>query len=299
MRSFRLLSLRVALAGMLLCTSVSCFAQDEHLAFDIMSLHENKAGIGAGGDEPDTNVPLGPGNVYSPTGGQLNLRNMDLLQMIRFAYRMTGSQQEAFDAMVPAWAREARYDLKARTEKTDVTKDELRLMMRALLADRFGLRVHYEDRETSVFVLQFVSAGKPGPHLRAHVDGPCSTKFVDGTLSPTDEGFPKVCGGLLNLPGSTDRHYRIGARDLSVTVFATSLTSWGDLGRPVVNNTGWTGTIDFYLDFVPPRVIDSGADFDGDSFREALRKQLGLKLEAQKRPVPVLLLDAIAKPTEN
>ena len=291
--------LRSVMLMCLLAVTVAALAQDARLSFDVVSLHENKAGFGPNGEEPDSNVPLGPGNVYSPTGGQLNLRNIDLMQMVHFAYRMAGSQLETFDRSAPGWAREVRYDLKARTERANVSKDELRLMMRSLLADRFGLRVHTEDRETSVFLLQLVKQGEPGPHSRAHAGGPCSTEFAGSTLSATGEGFPSVCGGLLNLPGSTDRHYRVGARDLPITVFATSLTSWGDLGRPVVNDTGISGAVDFYMDFVPSRVVNSGADFDGDNFREALQKQLGLKLVSEKRAVPVWLLDAIARPTEN
>lgn len=274
-------------------------AAQQKLAFDIASVRENKTGTGPGGEEPNTNVPLGPGNVYSPTGGQLNLRNIDFLQLISFAWKLTLPQRDTFHDMAPSWAREARYDIQARTDKADVTKDELRLMMQSLLKNRFGLAVHYEDRTTSVYALQLLKPDTLGSHFRKHTGG-CSTEFKGNTTVDSDaDGYPKVCGGLLLLAGSTGTHYRIGASDMPITVFATSLTGWGDLGRPVVNDTGITGNIDFVLDFIPPNPQAAAADVEGQGFQEALHKQLGVKLESQKQPVPVLVLDHLDPLSEN
>jgi uncharacterized protein (TIGR03435 family) len=276
------------------------FAQDQpkSMAFDLASIHESKPE--AGNEKQESNVPLGPGNVYSPTDGQLNTHNMPLLQLIAFAYRMTSSEEQALREAAPGWAREGRYDVQARTDKHDVTKDELRLMMRSLLADRFSLVVHYATKTASVYAMQFVKRDTPGPQLRPHTSGACSTDFQGKTSSPAADGYPSVCGGLLLLPGSTDSHYRIGARDIPIATIATSLSSWGDLGRPVVNDTGSTGNYDFVLDFVPPRVeAASKFDVEGPSFLEALRKQLGIKLEGQKLPMKGLVLDHIDHLSEN
>ncbi|MEZ2345507.1 TIGR03435 family protein [Terriglobus sp. RCC_193] len=283
----------------ILCLALPIAAQQK-LAFDITSVRENKSGIGPGSKEPNTNVPLGPGNVYSPTGGQLNLRNIEFLQIISFAWKLTLPQRDAFRDMAPPWAREARFDIQARTDKSDVTKDELRLMMRSLLEERFGLVVHYETRTASVYSLQLLKPDTFGPHFRKHT-GTCSTDFKGKTTDDADaEGYPQVCGGLLMLAGSNSTHFRIGARDMPITVFATSLTGWGDLGRPVVNDTGITGNIDFILDFIPPYAqAAAGADVEGQGFQEALHKQLGVKLEPQKQPVPVLVLDHIDHLSEN
>ncbi|SDE80133.1 TIGR03435 family protein [Terriglobus roseus] len=275
-------------------------AAQQKLAFDVASIRENKSVAGPGGEQPSTNVPLGPGNVYSPTGGQLNIRNTGLLLLVSFAYRMSIPQQDAFRDMAPTWVTEERFDIQARTDKTDVTKDELRLMMRSLLADRFGLVVHNETRTAPVYSMQLLKADTLGPHFRKHT-GACSKDFKGKTTVDADaDGYPEVCGGLLLLSGSASTHFRIGARDMPITVFATSLTGWGDLGRPVINDTGIKDNIDFVLDFVPPYAqAAAGADVDGQGFQEALRKQLGLKLEAQKQPVEMMVLDHIDHLSEN
>lgn len=275
-------------------------AAQQKLAFDVASVRENKALDGPGGEPPQTNVPLGPGNVYSPTGGQLNIRNTGLLLLVSFAYRMSIPQQDAFRDMAPKWVTETRFDIQARTDKTDVTKDELRLMMRSLLADRFGLVVHSEMRTAPVYSMQLVKPDTLGPHFRRHT-GACSKDFKGKTTVDADaDGYPEVCGGLLLLSGSASTHFRIGASDIPITVFAMSLTGWGDLGRPVVNDTGISANIDFVLDYIPPYAqAAAGADADGQGFQEALRKQLGLKLEAQKQPVEIIVLDHIDHLSEN
>lgn len=291
--------MRIASSLLVLLTLSVQLAAQQKLTFDIASIRENKSGTGPGGDQQDTNVPLGPGNVYSPTGGQLNLRNIEFLQLVAFAWKMTLPQRDAFRDMAPQWARDAHFDIQARTDKADVTKDELRQMMQSLLKDRFGLSAHYEDRTTPVFALQMIKPDTFGPHFRKHT-GTCSTEFKGNTTVDSDpDGYPKVCGGLLLLPGSTGTHFRIGASDMPITVFANSLTGWGDLGRPVVNDTGLTGNIDFLLDFIPPNPQAAAVDQEGQGFQEALHKQLGVKLEAQKQAVPVLILDHLDHLSEN
>ncbi len=283
---------------------------DQKLSFDIASVRENKTGLPPTGDAPDTNVPLGPGDVYSPTGGLLTIKNFAPIQFIAFAYRLTSSQMDELVAHAPAWITQSRYNLQARTDKTNVTKNELRLMMRSLLADRFGLVVHYEAKVTSVFAMQLVKPGTTGPRLRPHpVDG-CSRSFRNESpdaLPPAesiDGGYPTVCGGLVMLPSSTPMHYSIGARDVPITNISNALPSWGDLGRPVVDQTGLTGNYDFALDFAPKRPdpppgTPVAADLEEPNFLEAVRKQLGLKLESQKQAVQVLILDHITPLTDN
>jgi len=108
----------------------------EKLSFDVASVRQNKSGPAPNGDAPGSNVPLGPGNVYSPTGGLVSVRNYTLLSYIAFAYKMTDGELDAFRRMAPDWVINDRFNIQARTEKSDVTKDQLRLMMRSLLAER-------------------------------------------------------------------------------------------------------------------------------------------------------------------
>lgn len=293
---------RLPLIALYLSLTLTASAQQKSaLTFDLASIHQNNSGTGPGSDPDESNIPLGPGNVYTPTGGQLNLRNIDFLQFVSFAYRMNPAQQDALHDMLPSWAKDARFDLRARTDKTDVTKDELRLMMRSLLADRFGLAVHYEDRTISVFSMQFIKPGTLGPQLRVHPGNSCSTDFKgqDDTAAAPD-GYPNVCGGTLLMKGSTGERLRIGGRDMALNTIASSMPAWGDLGRPVVNDTGSTGNYDFRIEFLAPRVTATGqSDLQGPTFREALSQQLGLKLESQKKAVPILVLDHLDHLSDN
>ena len=285
----------------------------EKLSFDVASVRQNKSGPAPNGDAPGSNVPLGPGNVYSPTGGLVSIRNYTLLSYIAFAYKMTDGELEAFRRMAPDWVINDRFNIQARTEKSDVTKDQLRLMMRSLLAERFHLAVHDETRQISVYGLQMVRPGTMGPKLHSHpADSLCPTtlpaKATASTPAPPETvagGFPTTCGGIVLLPASGPHRYNIGGRSISMSLLANSLTGWGSLGRPVIDQTGLRGTYDFTLEFTPepplgsPAPSQTPADFDGPTFREALKEQLGLRLESQKGEVQVIVLDHIDHLIEN
>jgi uncharacterized protein (TIGR03435 family) len=280
------------------------------LSFDLASVRENETGPpGRHGDKARANVPMGPGNIYTPTGGHFTVKNYTLLSYITFAYRMTDAQLAAFQDKAPEWVLHDRFNVDARTDKADVTKDELRLMMRSLLAERFHMAVHYETRNVSVYGLALVKPGVLGPRLRVHPEGEgCSTEVpveVKGGPQPPEtaaDGYPSICGGLLMLPGSTQSKYVLGARGVSLALLVDALPSWGGLARPVVDTTGLQGKYDFVLTFAAVRPMDAPAADDSEmepSFQDALRRDLGLKLESQKGDVPVLVLDHIDHLVEN
>src|SRR5260370_28611549 len=97
----------------------------EKLSFDVASVRQNKSGPPPNGDKPSSNVPLGPGNVYSPTGGLVSIKNYTLLSYITFAYKMTDGQLDAFRVIAPDWIINDPFNLQARTAKSDVRKDQL------------------------------------------------------------------------------------------------------------------------------------------------------------------------------
>lgn len=281
------------------------------LAFDVASVRQSKA------TKPDSNVPLGAGNVYSPSNGVLSAKNFPLLAYLVFAYKLTDYQQEAIESTAADWVVTAPYTLEARTEKRNVTKDELRLMMRSLLAERFKLAVHYEKRQVRVFALKLYKAGTLGPKLQPHPNGAtCSDPSLKSTdannstdandkpvalpLQPLKGGFPTVCNGILGLPASAQDRYSFGAANVPMSLIASALSSWGDLGRPVVDQTGLPGKYDFVLDFTPdPRPSYATIDSGGPGFQEALKLQLGLRLEAERAPVEFLVIDHVERPDEN
>jgi uncharacterized protein (TIGR03435 family) len=184
-------------------------------------------------------------------------------------------------------------------------------MMRSLLAERFKLAVHYEKRQVRVFALVMVKAGALGSKLQPHpVGGTCSSPSLKSTtadgkpvelpMQSEKGGFPAVCNGIIGLPASAQDRYSFGAANVPMTLIASALSSWGNLGRPVVDQTGLTGTYDFVMDYTPdPRPSYATIDSDGPGFQEALKQQLGLKLDAQRAPVEFLVLDHVERPDAN
>ena len=278
----------------------------EPLAFDVAAIRKSNQETAA--THEASNVPLGPGNVYSSTGGRFSASDFPLLNYITFAYRMTDAQLEAFRSQIPDWVRTTRFNIEARTDKSDVTKDQLRLMMRALLADRFHLAVHSEARSKSVYNLLLVKPGTTGPKLFPHVPGsdcpstlPLSTSASEIPRSETvDGGYPTTCGAILLLPSTAAGNVTIGGRDVRLPLLASSLTGWGDLGRPVVDQTGLAASYDFVLTYLPQQGSDApSANLEGPDFRQALRQQLGLRLESARADVQILILDHIDHVTGN
>ncbi len=114
-------------------------------------------------------------------------------------------------------------------------------------------------------------------------------------------GFPTVCGGILGVPASARDRYSLGGRNVPMNLIASSLSSWGHLDHPVVNQTGLNGPYDFVLEFTPdpPPAYAAGVDSGGPTFTEALKQQLGMKLEPQKAPVEFLVIDHIEHLSDN
>ena len=294
----------VFLAAFLLVAPLAAQAPAS-LSFDVVSVRPSTSG------QPASNVPLGPGNVFTPTGGLLRARNFPLLTYINFAYRSTSEQEASLAASAPAWVREDLFTIEARTDNASVTKDQLRLMMRTLLADRFKLTIHREARETRVYALLQIKPDTLGPRLRSHPATATCANYAPSApatggkapaqpvqTSPGD--FPVVCGGILGLPASAPDRYSFGAANVLMPVIAESFSSWGNLGHPVVDRTGLEGPYDFVLDFTPdPRPSYATEDSGGPGFQQALQQQLGLKLETQKAPVEFLVLDHVEHPTVN
>jgi uncharacterized protein (TIGR03435 family) len=267
--------------------------------FEVASVKPNKS------DSPPTaNNPLGPGNVYSPYGGFFQATNFSLYTYILFAYKIMGNQEQFLRTQMPAWVMTDRFDIQARAEGNP-DKDQMRLMMRSLLADRFKLGIHFETRQVPVFAVVLLKAGKTGPTLQSHpADYPCST-IPQASQSPNADPYPPLCSGLFPLPPTAPGRQRVGARNVTMEFIANQLSAVGQLERPVVDSTGLSGNFDFALEWTPerlaaqPAVTDLQSDSAGPTFLEAIRDQLGLKLESQRGPAQVIILDHVEHPSEN
>lgn len=283
------------------------------LAFDVASIRENRSGFSASGDKPHSNFPIGSDDSYAPTGGEFSATNLPLISYIIFAYKITTNNRDALIASVPDWVLNDGYNIEARTDIEDVTKDQMRLMMQSLLADRFKLAVHHEQRDVPVFAAILELPGKLGPQLRKHSpDAPCSQPIsapqsgtsAGTTSSPTTDpaGFPVVCGGFANyMRPIAPYHRRFGGGNVSMATIVGSFSGLGKLRRPVVDQTGLTGGYDFFLDYLPdpPPGKELPADASGPDFVGALRVELGIRLVHQRSTIDFVIVDHIERPSAN
>jgi uncharacterized protein (TIGR03435 family) len=286
------------------------------MAFDVASVKQNKSGLPPSGDKPYTNFVLGPGDGYAPNGGLFSAINQALLIYVAFAYKITNNELPFLMSQMPKWTTlTVRFDIQARGG-SNPTKDQMRLMMQSLLADRFKLAIHTETRQLPVFGLVPVKTGKTGPRLQQHPDdSSCSpasppTPTPGSAPAPTAAvagGFPATCGGFVNLHPCPSGRSCLGARNVSLGLIANTFSGPGfaNLDRPVLDQTGLTGKFDFTIEFTPqfngpvPLGADSQPDPTGPTFLEALRDQLGLKLVPQTGGVDVLVIDHVEEPSPN
>jgi uncharacterized protein (TIGR03435 family) len=275
-------------------------------AFEAASVRSNKSST-----QPLSRFPLGPGDAYVP-GSLFSATNQALIAYLRFAFKL--SQGELLD--LPTWVYDEHFDIAARAVGSP-TKDEMRLMMRSLLADRFKLKVHIERRTKPAFNLVLVREGQIGPQLKANTeDSACaesSIKQTAGTaptLKPTEPSpkrglqLPSIsCGTLGQISASSPDKGRIGGRRVTMERIAGFLKNpFTGVDRQVLDRTGLTGTFDFSLEWSPEPDITLKPDqavATGPNFLEALQKQLGLKLVATTAPSDLLVIDHIEHPDEN
>jgi uncharacterized protein (TIGR03435 family) len=159
--------------------------------------------------------------------------------------------------------------------------DEQMSMLRNLLTDRFKLTFHREQKDFSIFELEFA---KSGPRLKKSTAAPDDPAALISTVYPQRILLP--------------------ARNASMGEF-TSLLQRALLDRPVVDKTGLTGKYDFNLEWAPDNsqfggdVAAASADAPSAPFFTAIQQQLGLKLEATRGPVDALVVDHAEQPSAN
>ncbi len=246
--------------------------------------------------------------MFEPNG--FSATSVTLRMLIRTAYGVEDSQ--IFGA--PNWLNSEKYDIEARMDSAvadrlrkiseDQRSVEKRRMLQALLADRFKLMFHRETKQLGMYVLVIA---KNGPKLQEAKPGdtyPKGFKNPDGG-SPAGIFWLRRAGGGGELVGQ--------ALPMATLI---RLLSEKILNRGVLDNTGLTGSYDFTLQWTTgdesqgpmfketgdhPQVTGSTPlpEFSRPSFFNAIQEQLGLKLESQKGPGGVLVIDHVEKPSEN
>lgn len=268
------------------------------MAFEVASVKPSQGAF------VPSNVSLTPWDDYSATGGHFHA-DFPLSEYIEFAYKLWPSDMQSRElSRLPKWVSTDRYSIEARAATANPTKDQMRLMMQSLLAERFQLAAHFEAREVPVFELKLAQAGKPGPKLVPHADGPPCDK---PGLSPGEglPGFPGDCHSLMAIDKPGTMLVVVGSRDVTMDVLAGAFSMLPvGLGRPVIDKTGLTGRFDFALEWAREPRATAASDAppaapSGPTPIEALRDQLGLKLEPSKASLPVLVIDKVERPSEN
>jgi len=127
-------------------------------AFEVASLRSTRPGTG-----PTRTSRWARGDAYTPNGGRFSATGFPLVTYIAFACKLVGGQAQSFVAQLPEWTTTERYDIEARVEGNP-GKDQMRLLMRSLLAERFQLAVHEEARQ--VVALVVLKDGKFGPQIQ-------------------------------------------------------------------------------------------------------------------------------------
>jgi uncharacterized protein (TIGR03435 family) len=201
----------------------------------------------------------------------------------------------------PGWLSTDRYEIDARADAA-VRRNQLSLMLQSLLEDRFRLRTHREIKELPVFALVSDRGGfrLPPPREDACVDSAdAALEWAGGRMAVPGELPPAKgrCGSVVATLGQL----RGGKVAMSELVRMLSLV----LGRSVVDRTGSTALFDVQLDFVADETTPAmpppppGSGISGPSIAQALRDQLGLRLEPAKGPVEQIVVDHAERPSAN
>lgn len=164
---------------------------------------------------------------------------------VRFAYKLwpTPEQTDKMLAHLPRWVATDNFVIDARAEGNP-TKDQMRLMARSLLADRFELMAHFETQESPVLAIRLTELGKIGPNLKPHVQDP----LCDAPSPQMTPGmFSFKCNSFLVERGPGQITLR--SRNSTMAQVAESLSGPGRLGRPVVDETGLKGPYDYVSNF--------------------------------------------------
>jgi uncharacterized protein (TIGR03435 family) len=225
--------------------------------------------------------------------------DFDLATYISFAYKLwlTGEERRTMLASLPGWVRTDRYAIEA-TAPLHATKDQYRLMMQSLLAERFKLSAHFENKELPVLAMTLVKPGKTGPKLIPHDQGPS----CDG--KPKPETYPSECYSFSARPNG-DGLALFGSRDTPMELIGKFLGSTGggtgEIGRPVVDQTGLSGRWDFTLEAAVQfgKPSPDAPPPTGPTVLEAMQEQLGIKLKPSQAVLPVLVVDHVERPSEN
>ncbi len=219
-----------------------------------------------------TPVPHERSHIVDSSGRFITV-NVDLKSIVQWAFDVPASRIVAG----PAWINTQRFDIEAKSESaldtqpkydSSAARQQKRQMVQSLLAARFNLVFHHETRELPIYALEVMKTGKKFQAMQTN-----------------------------NFQVNIGRNYlQIEGGENTMTVLAESLAEI--LDRVVIDKTGILGKYSVNLKWTPDDAVSTGDEAPPSIFT-ALQEQLGLKLESQKGPVEVFVIDKIEMPSEN
>ena len=234
-------------------------------AFEIADVHASAHGL----------FPYSSGGAL--VGDRYTIRDSTMVDLIGAAYGVTTDKVLGG----PSWVEMDRFDVIAKAPPA-TPPETIKLMLQALLADRFKLAVHPDNKPLQAYMLT-VEKGKP-------------------KLKESDSSGKSGCEPQQQDPTpGTIQYVTVNCRNVTMEAFAEILHDFagGYLPDPVVDSTGLNGSYDFELKWTGRGQLAQAGD-NGITIFDAVDNQLGLKLELKKTPMPVLFVDSVnEKPTEN
>lgn len=273
----------IAIFGVGLFASVA--AQPANRTFEVASVKANPARVGIRG--------------HAFPADRFEAANVPVRDLILLAYGTPGRLlPDSMQRGGPDWIDTDRFNVTAKVAPgDDHSVGHKQVLLRGLLAERFNLSVHVETVDSPIYALALAkSNGELGAQLHRSTDE-CGEGDAGSVPAPRQPGQPLRCVFYTGPDGS------LFARGQTMSDFAYILTR--TLGRMVRDETGLVGRFDADTQFNPDGLpgwqpLPVGApNHDAPSLFEAMREQLGLKLDAARGQVDVLVIDHIERPAEN
>jgi uncharacterized protein (TIGR03435 family) len=253
------------------------------IAFNVVAIRENK----------DESSPRQLG--FAANGDGLQIQNVPIAWIIQYAYNI---QNSSLLSGAPDWTKSDGYNIQAKVDDSDLVAyhklndTQRKLMLQAVLKDRFKLTVHSGQKEVPTFALVVAKNGLKMKEVKPEEPHPDGPKKSDGT--PFEGSACPYFSDHLNL---------LNCQATTMSTLAQMLSAVGKTGRQVMDKTSLTGTYDFVLSWTPEQTdspaSESPQESTGTSIFSSVQEQLGLKLNSSKDTFEMLVIDHIERPTDN
>ena len=247
--------------------------------FEVASIKQNVSGV------VDASVSFEP-------GGGVRFVGFRVINLILGAFDNGTIQMRAQIVGGPSWIYSDRFDIVAKADGDLQFNTEGRrpargvAMMKALLEERFAVKVHTETRRLAAFALKLARKDRR-PGARLHESTVECPRYATGAESPLNADPDRWCG-FRHVTGSVTAHH------VTMGEVATFFASFGAVDRPIEDRTDLKGRYDLQVEFAESP--DAG---ESASLLTAFREQLGLRFEREQATLPVIVIDHVERPTAD